>query len=64
MAKGKWEISSVMENGRRMFRCVRKLDESKPFSAENVEVRGIYTPDRSAVEALIQHLNEKDARGQ
>ena len=56
MDKGEWVVKSRVIDGRRMFRACRKLDRTKPGDDDNLEFHGEYSPDWSAVNALVHIL--------
>lgn len=61
MAKGKWEVVKTVNDGERQYRAARKLHADRSASPENEEYYGAWSPDRGAVESLVDMLNDKEA---
>lgn len=63
MAKGKWEIVKTVIDGVSHYRAERKLRADRAAGPDNEEHYGVWSPDRVAVEILVDLLNEKEAKG-
>lgn len=61
MEKGKWEIVETVIDGVRHYRAERKLRADSAAGPDNEEHYGVWSPDRDAVEVLVDLLNEKEA---
>lgn len=56
--KSMWQVERSTGKGKRMYRAYRVIDVSRPNVYGNREYIGVASSDRSAVEALVDRLNE------
>ncbi len=60
MAKGKWQVISVILDGGRMYIPGRQLDASKPISLDNVEYCDAITYYANTAQSTVDWLNRRD----
>ena len=61
MAKSKWMVLRSREGGKQVYIAYRMLDTERPDRDGNREYFGRYSEDRSAVAALVDGLNDREA---
>lgn len=58
---GKWEVSSNFVCGERLYIAARLIDKDGIDHSGNREYAGGYSPDREAVQRLVDELNAAEA---
>lgn len=60
MAKGKWQVISVILDGGRLYIPGRQLGASKPISLDNVEYCYAITYYANSAQATVDRLNRRE----